>query len=113
LLRRQERGRWLSDAAEEWDQPDPDDLRDEVHSLSFFTGTVYDAVWHHTLELDPAKHVKMRRSQILQLSRYGRFGGGTISEWDEQPVSELRAWYEALKDLLDAEDALNKTLENR
>lgn len=80
----------------------------------FWTGTVLDACWHLTdaVALDPAEHEQLRRRQILQLARYGRFGGGDIHQWDREPVGELLGWYAALKDLLDGEHALQASAEN-
>jgi hypothetical protein len=61
--------------------------------------------------MDPVEQEKMRRKQILQLARYGRVGG--LHDWDEESVDELRAWYQALKEVLDSEEALGRVAENR
>jgi hypothetical protein len=113
LLRRQERATWLNEGAEEWQPPDPDELRDELHVYGFQTGTSFDAAWHHILQADPLEQEKTRRRQILQLARYGRFGGSSPCAWDDEPVTELRAWWRTLKEILDEEDSLSRASENR
>jgi hypothetical protein len=49
---------------------------------------------------------------ILQLSRYARFGG-SLHEWDDEPVRELRAWWETLREILAEEDSLQTAAEDR
>jgi hypothetical protein len=73
---------------------------------------VFDAVWHLTLDVDPDLQERTRRKQILELARYGRLGGG-LHDWDDEPVVELRAWWDALKELMDKEDSLASAAENR
>jgi hypothetical protein len=85
---------------------------DDLHILHFWTGTVFDACWHHTLDVDPIQHAKIRRRMILELARFGRFGGG-LHEWDDEPVSELQAWWNVLKEMMDHEDALARAAEDR
>jgi hypothetical protein len=113
LLRRQARGSWLTDWAEAWEPPDPDLVEESLAVLAVRTRTPWDAFWPHALRLDPAQHAATRRKQILQLARYGRFGGGSIREWDDEPVSELRAWYGTLCEVLKEENAMSQRAENQ
>lgn len=83
--------------------------------LAVHTGTVFDACWYHTEAVVPAGEDDVddyRRHQILALARYGRFGGGNIHQWDDEPVEELNTWYRALVKLMDRESAMQATTEN-
>ena len=104
----------MSAGAEEWQLPDPDELADELHLFGFHTGTAFDAAWHHAIAftIEPEQQERNRMRMILELARYGRFGGG-IHDWDDEPVRELRSWWGVLKEILDNENAISRTAEDR
>ena len=80
MLRIQERGGWVDEAAVA--APDHAFLHAVLEGLTFYTGSVFYAVWHHEIRLDAAKHLRVRRKQKLQLSRYGR-QPFLSREWDD------------------------------
>ena len=59
--------------------------------------------------LDPEVLVKLRRHQIMALARYAR---APLLGWDDVDVTEVRAWYDELKELMKLESAASKTMEN-
>ena len=117
----------LRDGAEGWQPPDPDDVEDEIRGtparssteprvpglLAYWTETVLDACWFHTdlVARDVSEIDRLRRTQILQLSRHGRFGGADIHAWDDEPVAELQAWHEALVEMMGNENAATRAIE--
>jgi hypothetical protein len=44
----------------------------------------------------------------MQLARYGR---QSIFDWDDVEVSELREWWDVLKEILESESPLASTIE--
>jgi hypothetical protein len=112
LFRRQTRGDWLSDWAEPWEPADPDEVEESLETLCVRTRTPWDAYWYHSVRMDPGEHAAMRRKQVLQLARYGRMGSSP-GDWDEVPVSEFRAWYQTLCDVLGDEHSTSRVMENQ
>lgn len=86
--------------------PHPDDVDDALSGLLmvWHGGEGSDAYWTHHLEQDPGEMEKFRRHQIMALARYAR---APLLEWGGVDVSELRAWYDELKELLQAEKKTN------
>ena len=65
--------------------------------------------WHHLLVLDPNELEKFRRHQIVALARYAR---APLLAWDDVATTELRVWYDELKELLAQENAASRKMED-
>jgi hypothetical protein len=84
-----------------WDVPHPDAVEDALKTvMPTWSGTGMDAFWVHLLELDPRELEKTRRHQMMALARYGR---QPLLAWDDVLVTELRAWYGTLAEMLTQE----------
>ena len=99
---------WVEQSRRNWDLPDPDQLEDSLKILSIYTDTYFDAFWHHIVLIDPDEVLRTRKFQKMQLARYGR---QSIFDWDDVEVSELREWWDVLKEILESESPLASTIE--
>jgi hypothetical protein len=105
----QDGGGWVD---EPWETPDPDAVDDSLKELliTWSPDSPVQACWHHYLEVDPTAQQKMRGHQMIALARYAR---QPITSWEGRDVSELKFWYQQLKELMDAENETGKMIEDR
>jgi hypothetical protein len=72
-------------------------------------GTMVDAAWVQWLEgKGGAEMQQMRRKQIMQLGRYGH---QQAAQWDDYPLEEFVAIYDALVEVMKGEDSIQQTVE--
>ena len=93
---RQESG-WVEEA---WQTPDPDLVDDSLAILAVRDGSAADVVWHHIIDIDPEEKLLDTARMKMALARYGR---QSLLQWDDVPVSEIRFWYDRLKELFENE----------
>jgi len=68
----------------------------------FYTGTAGDVVWRHLVYHSTTSEeiLEHREMQKAALARYLR---QSLLQWDDVEVTEISAWYERLKILLENE----------
>jgi hypothetical protein len=62
----------------------------------------FESFWHLLFWFDPDERLKARVKQKMQLGRYGH---QNFYQWDDKPLSEFNAAYDALADIMSAESA--------
>jgi hypothetical protein len=61
---------------------------------------VADVIWHHLIDIDPEEKRLSTDRMKMALARYAR---QSLFQWDDVLVSEIRYWFERLKDLFENE----------
>lgn len=67
------------------------------------------ATWDKLVEIDPDELLKRRLEQKVYLARYAR---QDLFGWEHRDVTELKAYHDALSELVRGENELSRAKEN-
>jgi len=73
-----------------------------LNGVTYYRETASDAFWHYLINFDPRELEQIRLKQKVYLARYARI---SPEFWENREINELRAYYEATGDLVQAENS--------
>lgn len=79
-----------------------------LDKLTLYTGTIWDAVWHFVLDIDPNEQEELHERMIVQFARYARQDIETVEQME---LSTLQRYYRRLVEVVKQENAYTRANE--